>query len=107
MEQGRRPLTIDLGKLDPQAGLTEALRLLAAAEGNMETFIAEAARIVTELFHDLDLEGVDDETLSALGHRIVEGAFGTAIAANEAVTLLVESTGKDRNDVLRAAGGWH
>jgi hypothetical protein len=98
-----RRLSVRLQELDLGAGLTEALRLLAAAdpESLTETFVLESARIVAEIFADRDLDAVSDEELTAVAHHIVEALFGVAIAANEAVTQLVEATGTPRLDLLR------
>jgi len=95
-----RRIEVDIGKVDHQGGSTEALRLLAAPEGSAGTFLYEGARVMTELFDELDLGAVDDETLAQLLHRLTGLLAGMSVVGYSAVSIAAEASGRQHLDVL-------
>jgi hypothetical protein len=100
VEPEHRPIEVDLGKLDLEKARTEALRLLASSETDVNVHVAEAARVMTELFEDLDLDAVNDETLSTLAHRIMEIIAGLTIVGSRSLSALEEETNVERTELL-------
>jgi hypothetical protein len=70
-------------------------------EAERRRTLHEAARIVTELFDELDLDSADDEALNALAHRIVEIIAGLTLAGYGATSYAANVAGVDRLEVLR------
>jgi hypothetical protein len=100
VEPEPRPLEVNLEKLDLVKARTEALRLVASSETDVTVHVRESARVMTELFEDLDLDALDDETLSTLAHRILEIIAGLTIVGNRSVAALAEERELERTDVL-------
>src|SRR5215218_7188213 len=81
-EPARRPLQVDISTLDLVHARTEALRLLASAETDLDVHLTEAARVLTDLFDGLDLDAVEDAELSTLTHRVLEIVAGLMMVAS-------------------------
>jgi hypothetical protein len=100
-EPERRALPVDLETLDLGNARTEALRLLASPETDIDVHLAQAARVLTGIFDGLELDAVDDATLSELARRTLEIIAGLTIVGYRSVTALAEQQGVDRAEVLR------
>lgn len=92
---------MNIEKIDLENARTEALRLLASPETDIQILLAEAARVMTGLFEDLDLDAVDEETLSTLAHRILETIAGLTIVGYRSVSALAEERDLERAEVLQ------
>ena len=100
-EPARRPLQVDISTLDLVHARTEALRLLASAETDLDVHLTEAARVLTDLFDGLVLDAVEDAELSTLTHRVLEIVAGLIMVASRSVDKLAEIEDGDRVEILR------
>ena len=93
--------SINLDNIDIQAGLRDALRLLASTSGeNVKPHLNEVAILATELFDGIDVDPLDDEDLNALLDRFCQTLFGLTLAGHSALVLLAEH-GVDRLEFMK------
>jgi hypothetical protein len=104
MNEPDRKITIDIGRLELEQGQREALRLLAAVPGSVDTLVDEAGNMILEMLDGLDLDGIDDESLSTLLHRFMALVAGLTIVGNGTLGAFADAVEADRLDILKAIG---
>lgn len=104
MDESERRVPSESGRLELEEGQRDALRLLAAAAGNVDALVAEAGVVVIEMLNGLDLDGIDDESLSIFLHRHVALVAGLTIVGNGTLAAFADAVNADPLDILKAIG---
>ena len=60
--------------------------------------------MILEMLDGLDLDGIDDETLSTLLHRFMALVAGLTIVGNGTFGAFADAVEADRLDILKAIG---